>query len=119
VARPARSADQTSLTVPAGLLGYGTNYNWQVRYEDSHSVWSDYSGLTGFSAAPALAAAVQDGALVLSWPTNALSYALEYATDLPTANWLPASPDPVIQGEFNVITNTIDAEQRFYRLHKP
>jgi hypothetical protein len=38
----------TSTQVPTGLE-YDTSYQWQVRYLDSNSTWSDYSALTGFS----------------------------------------------------------------------
>ncbi len=57
-------------------------------------------------------------AIVLSWTTNATGYALEYTTSLPSANWLPASPAPVIVGDQNVVTNAMTPNAMFYRLRK-
>jgi hypothetical protein len=42
----------TSYTVPAGKLSSGTDYTWQVRYEDNYGDWSSYSPATAFSTAP-------------------------------------------------------------------
>ena len=48
-------AGQTNWTVPSGYLANNTGYTWQVRYEDNHGAWSNYSTTTSFTtvAAPA------------------------------------------------------------------
>ena len=38
----------TSVVVPSGKLGYGATYYWRVRYQDSNSLWSDWSEETYF-----------------------------------------------------------------------
>jgi alpha-L-fucosidase 2 len=112
--------NQTNLTVPAGALDYGTTYNWQVRYQDNHSSWGGYSTLTAFSTVvPTLGASGLDGKLVFAWPTNTAGFFLECVTNLPSTNWVPATPPPVVVGGSYVVTNTATAEKMFYRLHKP
>jgi hypothetical protein len=114
------STHKTTVAVPAGVLEFATGYNWQARYEDSHSFWSEYSAATAFTTAPpALTTLVKDSQLVLSWPTNAVGFALDYSTDAPPANWNPASPTPAVVGGYNFVTNATDDNQRFYRLRKP
>ncbi len=38
-----------TVVVPLGNLTYGTQYSWQVRYEDSGGLWSSYSTATSFT----------------------------------------------------------------------
>jgi len=57
--------------------------------------------------------------IVLSWPTNATGYFLEHATSLTAADWLPATPAPVIVDDQNVVTNSMTLNAGFYRLRKP
>ncbi len=61
---------------------------------------------------------VADG-IVLSWPSSATGYSLEYATALPAASWWPASPPPVVADGQNVVTNHVAGVAAFYRLRKP
>jgi hypothetical protein len=67
---------------------------------------------------PTLTARKSGGDIVLSWPTNAVGFALEYATNLPATTWSPSFPLPVVVGEVNVVTNTMIGDAIFYRLHK-
>jgi O-glycosyl hydrolase len=114
------SIDTTNFTVSAGLLDYVTAYTWQVRYQDNHGAWSGYSAATAFSTlAPTLSVTKQAGNVVISWPTNATGFALEYSTDLTTTNWNPVSPDPVILGNLNVVTNGMTNPATFFRLYQP
>jgi hypothetical protein len=69
-------------------------------------------------AQPTLGYARQGSALAFSWPTNSVGFALEYATNVPAANWVSASPAPVVVGGQYVVTNTITNGDRFYRLRK-
>lgn len=41
----------TSIAVPPGNLRAATTYYWQVRHQDSHRVWSNWSAETSFSTA--------------------------------------------------------------------
>jgi hypothetical protein len=55
--------------------------------------------------------------VVLAWPTNAIGFSLEAATNLsPTIVWTSASPPPVVMGTNYVVTNSIAGNARFYRL---
>jgi len=114
------SVNRTSIALPAGVLDYGTTYNWQVRYQDNHGAWSDYSAATAFSTvAPGLTPSVQNGNLVLSWPANTTNLDLEYATNLSAPAWAPVSPPPVRAGEQFVLTNSMTDAAGFFRLRKP
>jgi hypothetical protein len=68
---------------------------------------------------PALGIANQNSSIVLTWPTNAVGFILEYATNLPAANWTTNSSSPsIVNGQYTV-TNTISNATKFYRLIKP
>jgi O-glycosyl hydrolase len=114
------ATDKTNLAVSAGILDYGTLYNWQVRYQDTHGAWSGYSTATAFSTlAPTLEIIGQDGNIVLCWPTNTAGFVLESSTDLTTTNWSPAASLPTIIGAHNFVTNAPVDNALFYRLRKP
>jgi hypothetical protein len=112
--------NKTSLAVPSGALDYGTTYNWQVRYQDNHGSWSSYSPSTGFlTLVPTLGTSALDGKLVFWWPTNTGGFYLECSTNLASPVWAPAAPAPITVGGVCVVTNSVNAEKMFYRLHKP
>jgi hypothetical protein len=114
------TADTTSLAVSSGLLDYVTAYTWQVRYQDNHGAWSGYSTPTAFSTMPPGLTVVKQGAnVVISWPTNTAGFSLFYSTDLNPTNWNPVSPDPVLVGGLNVVTNGITNPATFFRLYRP
>jgi O-glycosyl hydrolase len=112
------ATDLTNLTLPAGVLDYATAYTWQVQYQDVRGAWSGYSIATGFqTAGPLLSVIRQPGIVVISWPTNAVGFTLEYATDLKSGNWTPVTPDPSVLIDQNVVTNGIGSNTAsFYRL---
>lgn len=56
--------------------------------------------------------------LVLSWPTNAVGFVLEYATNFPATTWMTASPAPVVIGTQNFVANLMTGGAKFYRLRK-
>jgi hypothetical protein len=57
----------------------------------------------------------------LLWATNDPAFNLCFATNLPSTNWVPALPLPVVIGTNNVVTNAVDIDsvERFYRLSNP
>jgi hypothetical protein len=62
-------------------------------------------------------AGVSPSAIVLTWSTNAVGFALQSATDLASAAlWTTNLPAPVVIGGQNVVTNPISGAQQFYRL---
>ncbi len=55
--------------------------------------------------------------VVLSWPTNATDFTLQFTTNLvPPAVWSTNSPSPVVVNGQNTVTNPISGTQKFYRL---
>jgi hypothetical protein len=70
------------------------------------------------SPRPALRAELHGPDLVLWWPTNPAVFDLEYATELPAAEWFSASAAPSVVADHNVVTNVPGGEQKFYRLKK-
>jgi hypothetical protein len=83
-----------------------------------------YSFMAGSNAAlaevpPTLAYAWQNSDLVLSWPTNAPGFMLEYATNLSPATWQSNAAPPVLIGDRNVVTNPVTGAARYFRLRKP
>jgi len=114
------SLDQTNVAIPSGILQFATAYNWQTRYKDNNGLWGPYSAATSFSTlAPVVSASLSAGGLVISWPTNAPGFSLEYSTNLLSNSWQPVSPPPSISGDSMVFTNQMDAEQLFFRLRAP
>ncbi len=67
---------------------------------------------------PTLTVRREGGELVLTWPTNAMGFRLEYATNLPATNWMAASPLPVVVNGENVVTNVFTGGAAFYRLQQ-
>ena len=57
--------------------------------------------------------------IVLAWPANVAGFSLIYATNLPTTNWFPASPPPVLGNGQNLVTNAMTRHAVFYRLREP
>jgi hypothetical protein len=114
------TVDKTSIMLPAGTLNLGDSYNWQVRYQDNHGEWSDYSAATIFStAAPAVATSSSANGLAIAWPTNSDGFVLEYATNLPASTWTPVGIAPAIVNGMNVVTNLPGSGNMFFRLDKP
>ena len=101
------------------MLSYGSNYQWQVRYRDSRNGWSGYSTRTFFTnGGPPLVAVKQGTNIVLNWPINTPGFALQWSTNLNSANWSNAVPAAVIANGQYVVTNNTTNVLRFYRLKK-
>lgn len=78
-----------------------------------------YATLPAPPVTPVLSAWKSGANLVLAWPTNLVGFSLIYATNLPSTNWLPATPPPVIANGLNLVTNAMTGQAIFYRLRKP
>ena len=65
-------------------------------------------------------AKVQPGnALVMTWPTNAIGFQLEYATNLgPSAIWTPVGSAVTVVNGQNVLTNPATGHGMFFRLRQ-
>jgi autotransporter-associated beta strand protein len=56
--------------------------------------------------------------LRLAWPTNDPLFALQFNTDLTTANWITIPPPYAVSGSNYVVTNALTDPQRYYRLKR-
>jgi hypothetical protein len=65
---------------------------------------------------PQLSIVRSGSGLVLAWPTNAIGFALQSATNLASAAWSKVLPAPVVVSGQNAVTNQISGSQIFYRL---
>jgi hypothetical protein len=55
--------------------------------------------------------------VVVTWPTNAAGFTLQFATNLlAPAAWSTNLPSPVVVNTNWVVTNAISGTQKFYRL---
>lgn len=68
---------------------------------------------------PTLTARHSGDNIVLSWPTTATGYSLEFSASLTNKPWSPVLTTPVIVDGQNTVTNAMIGSAGFYRLHKP
>jgi uncharacterized repeat protein (TIGR03803 family) len=54
--------------------------------------------------------------VVLTWPTNATGFTLEFATNLASPVWNTNLPAPAVVNTNNAVTNGISGTRKFYRL---
>jgi hypothetical protein len=108
----------TALGVNVTGLSAATTYYYRVRAYNSNGT-SDNSATISVTTPLTLEYARRGSDLELRWPTNAVGFALQYATDLPPTNWTPASPAPMIVSEQYLVTNAMTDAVRYYRLSKP
>jgi autotransporter-associated beta strand protein len=57
--------------------------------------------------------------VVLAWETNFTGFTLESNANLNTTVWTAVSPAPAVSGTNNVVTNTVNGTQNYYRLRAP
>ncbi len=67
---------------------------------------------------PTLEAEKQGGDIVISWPADAIGFALQCATNLPPLGWKPVATPPAIDHGCYVVTNATVYQVVFYRLHR-
>jgi len=130
----ALNGTNTSFKIPAGTLQPGTNYSAALGFyhytlaTNGTVITLAYVGsLTGIlylktatNSAPPLLSISQSGTnVILSWPTNATGFNLEYATNLNSPSWNTNLPAPVVISTNNVVTNGISSTQRYFRLVNP
>lgn len=93
------------------------NVTWDSGGNEGAQLW-----LVAVQSAPApsLKAQIFGSEMVVSWPASATSYNLEATSDLSAnASWVSVSNAPVVVNSQNIITNTMSAPARYYRLKKP
>jgi uncharacterized repeat protein (TIGR01451 family) len=58
--------------------------------------------------------------VVVSWPASPVGFTLEFLNVLSSSNfWAPVSTPPAFVNGRLAVTNRVDSEKRFYRLHRP
>ena len=62
---------------------------------------------------------VSEQQVIITWPTNAVEYTLESATDLSATLWDDVTITPVVLGDQFVVVDDITTARKFYRLRKP
>jgi alpha-L-fucosidase 2 len=105
-----------------------TNGNYQFKFSvagtnaasSGYHLVLDYIKLTPATVAshPTLTVVQDGGNVIISWPTSATGYSLEYTTDLTQNSWNPVLQLPAVIGDFNVVTNAADGDATLYRLRK-
>ena len=117
-------ATNSSFTIDTSTLPFGSN---QVRVEVADTnpvVRTDPGQLLKDSRAwqvqilsPRLECQYLQGAMVLSWTTNAQGFALECKTNLdPLISWQPVGAPTIVSNRYT-FTNALDRNTKFYRLH--
>ena len=123
----ARGLDGTNLVSGMAMDLRGNNYiaGWTrgtVNF-DSHTVVSsnfDQAFIASLGPPPpALAITPSGNKVLLSWPTNILSYSLFTETNLLTPGWTAVSGPVGVAGSNYVVTNAISNGTHFYRLELP
>ena len=109
-----------STTTPGTYyLGYRINDEHEVAEcnENDNPIWYwTLNVLPPPTAAPKLGVAQEGSSLILVWPTNAVGFALQYATNLPSTNWNTVVPSPVIVNGQYTVTNSTSGMAKFFRL---
>src|SRR5439155_17357167 len=85
---------------------------------NNYHEWLAGTNPTNRLSSPAQLTIIPSGAnLILTWPTNAVGFTLQSATNLgPSAVWSTNSPAPVVIAGQNTVTNPITGAQKFHRL---
>jgi hypothetical protein len=85
---------------------------------DNYHEWLAHSDPSNpFSFPPRLTLIPYGSNIILTWPTNAVGFTVQSATNLgSTAAWVTNSPAPVVIGGQNVVINPLSGPQQFYRL---
>ncbi len=81
----------------------------------------DSPSLTAFTTVMPLFLSIGrvQNSVVLSWPTDAVGFALETAEGVTSeGSWMPVAQPPWIMGNQNVVTNDTTGPMRFYRLKR-
>lgn len=99
--------------------------NMPVIVDFQYAVTNQISGGSRFyrlatvsTAAPTLQAQLSGNNFILSWPTNATGFTLEYAASLSAASWTTNSLSPAVVSGRYTVTNPITSGTKFYRLKK-
>ena len=80
----------------------------------------DYVRVYDWVTPPPLTIIPAGANVILTWPTNATGFTLEFATNLVSpAVWNTNSAAPIVIGGQNVVTNSISGSQQFFRLFSP
>jgi uncharacterized repeat protein (TIGR03803 family) len=104
----------------AGLILSGNTLYGTLDFGGSSGHGTVFSLSLRSASAPQLTIIRSGTTVVLTWPTNATGFTLEFATNLVSpALWSTNLPAPVAVNAQNVVTNGISGPRKFYRLNIP
>jgi hypothetical protein len=72
--------------------------------------------LDGDEVLPALAAALSNGGIEVSWQTPQIGLVLEWTDTLERSDWKPETRNATVQGDRSSVTIRLEGQSRFYRL---
>ena len=107
----------TSWSITGIVLQSGANLITVMAHDAAGN--AGQATLTIICNPPTLNIVNQNSNIVLSWPTGAVGFTLENATNLPATFWTTNSSSPYIVNGRYAVTNGVSNGTKFYRLLKP
>jgi hypothetical protein len=116
----------TVVNLPPAAVGQSVRIRWRITSDfvfKNEGWYVDSISVLGTSCClppPSMTAQTSGGAFLIYWPTNALNYSLQYATNfLPPIHWQPLTNAITVRGDNYSVSNNIVGPARFYRLSSP
>jgi uncharacterized repeat protein (TIGR03803 family) len=98
------------------IFSHDTLYG-AARYGGTYANGTVFNLSLGSVSLPQLTITRSGPNVILTWPTAAIGFTLQYTTNLASlTGWTTVSPGPVIVEGQNTVTNPISGTQQFYRL---
>ncbi len=103
------ATDLSSVTVPSGKLANSTLYHWQVRFEDNHGSWSNYSPATSFTTVAATTTNTAPNAPTNTTPADATTGASLTPTLQASAFSDPDTGDTQVASQWQIFRTSDNA----------
>jgi uncharacterized repeat protein (TIGR03803 family) len=100
----------------AGLILSGNTLYGTAYYGGTNGAGTVFSLTLGSVSPPQLTIIGSGTNVILTWPTNAIGFTLEFATNLVSPVWNTNLPASFVVNTNNTVTNGISGTQMFYRL---
>jgi uncharacterized repeat protein (TIGR03803 family) len=102
-----------------GLLLVGTTLFGTTQYGGSAGNDGVIFSISLPAGPPQLTITPSEANVILTWPTNAIGFALQSTTNLVSQVWTTNLPAPVMLNGQYTVTNPISGGQKFFRLSQP
>ncbi len=126
VMRRAFSSEVTVESSSPEVVSTTDPLEWKLKQPGQSTLTVSYRGqkttslvtvtASGTQVQPVLQVAVQNGQVVLAWPTPSAGFILEQAASIPVGSWTPVLSTPAIVGQDKVVTLPTSDTAKFYRL---